>query len=159
MRTRSARARRIIACPSSRQDSVMCGKAHNCRVANATALFAKTRETLLQAQDCLGPVLGRRITTFTLSRSRFLGFAAAGAFVALSASLPARAEDLAYSIIGANVSIQGQRISYSQGAPGSVDYEVWFTGYLLPQKRREPKGAQVTESMGGRNAEDASLRA
>ncbi len=37
-----------------------------------------------------------------------------------------------YSIIGANVSIQGQRISYSQGAPGSVDYEVWFTGYLLP---------------------------
>jgi hypothetical protein len=27
---------------------------------------------------------------------------------------------------------QGQRISYSQGAPGSVDYEVWFTGYLLP---------------------------
>jgi hypothetical protein len=37
-----------------------------------------------------------------------------------------------YSIIGANVSIQGQRISYAQGAPGSVDYEVWFTGYLLP---------------------------
>jgi hypothetical protein len=37
-----------------------------------------------------------------------------------------------YSIIGASVSIQGQRISYSQGAPGSVDYEVWFTGYLLP---------------------------
>ena len=37
-----------------------------------------------------------------------------------------------YSIIGANVSIQGQRISYSQGAPGAVDYEVWFSGYLLP---------------------------
>ena len=62
MRTRSAWSRRIIACASSRQDNVMCGKTHNCRVANATALFAKTRETLLQAQDRLGPVLGRRST-------------------------------------------------------------------------------------------------
>ena len=35
---------------------------------------------------------------FTLSRSRFVGFAAAGAFVALSASLPARAEDLAQNL-------------------------------------------------------------
>jgi hypothetical protein len=35
---------------------------------------------------------------FTLSRSRFLGCAAAGAFVALSASLPARAEDLAQNL-------------------------------------------------------------
>jgi hypothetical protein len=60
MRTRSARSLRIIACASSRQDHVMCGKTHNCRVANATALFAQTRETLLQAQDRLGPVLGRR---------------------------------------------------------------------------------------------------
>ena len=64
-----------------------------------------------------------------------------------------------YSIIGGHASLQGRRISYTQGAPGSADYEVWFTGYLLPQKRREPKGAQVTESMGGRNTEDASLRA
>ena len=62
MRTRSAWSRRIIACASSRQDHVMCGKTHNCRVANATALFAQTRETLLQAQDRLGPVLGRRST-------------------------------------------------------------------------------------------------
>jgi hypothetical protein len=35
---------------------------------------------------------------FTLNRSRLLGFAAAGAFVALSASLPARAEDLAQNL-------------------------------------------------------------
>src|SRR6476619_6591996 len=62
MRTRSARSRRIIVCASSRQDHVMCGKTHNCRVANATALFAQTRETLLQAQDRLGPVPGRRST-------------------------------------------------------------------------------------------------
>jgi len=35
---------------------------------------------------------------FTLSRSRFLGIAAVGAFVALSASLPARAEELAQNL-------------------------------------------------------------
>ena len=35
---------------------------------------------------------------FTLSRSRFLGIAAAGAFVALSASLPAGAEELAQNL-------------------------------------------------------------
>src|SRR4249919_1545707 len=35
---------------------------------------------------------------FTLSRSRFLGIAAVGAFVALSASLPARANDLAQNL-------------------------------------------------------------
>ena len=65
-----------------------------------------------------------------------------------------------YSIIGGHASLQGRRISYTQGAPGSADYEVWFTGYQLPSKKeRQPKGAQVTESMGGRDAEDASLRA
>jgi hypothetical protein len=37
-----------------------------------------------------------------------------------------------YSIIGGHASLQGRRISYTQGAPGSADYEVWFTGYLLP---------------------------
>ena len=35
---------------------------------------------------------------FTLNRSRLLGFAAAGAFVALSAGLPARADDLAQNL-------------------------------------------------------------
>ena len=35
---------------------------------------------------------------FTLSRSRFLGIAAAGAFVALCASLPAGAEELAQNL-------------------------------------------------------------
>jgi hypothetical protein len=35
---------------------------------------------------------------FTLSRSQFLGITAVGAFVALSASLPARAEDLAQNL-------------------------------------------------------------
>ena len=35
---------------------------------------------------------------FTLSRSRFLGIAAAGAFVALSASLPAGAEEFAQNL-------------------------------------------------------------
>jgi hypothetical protein len=37
-----------------------------------------------------------------------------------------------YGTTGSYVSIQGQRISYSSGAPGSVQYEVWFSGYLLP---------------------------
>jgi hypothetical protein len=37
-----------------------------------------------------------------------------------------------YGLTGAPVSIQGQRISYSAGAPGSVQYEVHFSGYLLP---------------------------
>jgi len=36
-----------------------------------------------------------------------------------------------YSLTGANVSIQGQRISYSQGAPGSVDMKSG-SGYLVP---------------------------
>jgi hypothetical protein len=52
-------------------------------------------ETLLQAQDPLEPVLGRRSTMHTLNRRRCLGIAAAGAFVALTAvGLPARAEEL-----------------------------------------------------------------
>ena len=37
-----------------------------------------------------------------------------------------------YGLTGADVSIQGQRINYSQGVPGSVEYDVWFSGYLLP---------------------------
>jgi hypothetical protein len=37
-----------------------------------------------------------------------------------------------YSVTGSSVSIHGQRISYASGAPGSVQYEVWFSGYLLP---------------------------
>jgi hypothetical protein len=76
----------------------MCGKTHNRNVTNTTALFAGMRQTLFQAQDRLGPVLGRRFTMLKLSRSRLLGIAAAGAFVALSASLPARAEDLAQNL-------------------------------------------------------------
>ncbi len=37
-----------------------------------------------------------------------------------------------YSTTASAVSIHGQRISYSVGAPGSVQYDVWFSGYLLP---------------------------
>lgn len=37
-----------------------------------------------------------------------------------------------YGTTGSSVSIQCQRISYPAGAPGSVQYEVWFSGYLLP---------------------------
>lgn len=37
-----------------------------------------------------------------------------------------------YGMTGGYVSIQGQRISYASGAPGAVQYEVWFSGYLLP---------------------------
>lgn len=37
-----------------------------------------------------------------------------------------------YSITGGIVSIHGQRVSYPAGGPGSVQYDVWFTGYLLP---------------------------
>lgn len=37
-----------------------------------------------------------------------------------------------YGTTGSSVSIQCQRISYPVGAPGSVQYEVWFSGYLLP---------------------------
>ena len=74
-------------------------KITSCVVANATAFFAEMSETLLQAQDGLGPVLGRRFTMYTLTRSRFLAVAAAGAFVALSAaSLPARADELAQNL-------------------------------------------------------------
>jgi hypothetical protein len=37
-----------------------------------------------------------------------------------------------YSITGSNVSIHGQRISYPSGAPAVVQYDVYFSGYLLP---------------------------
>jgi len=37
-----------------------------------------------------------------------------------------------YGTTGSSVSIQCQRISYPVGAPGPVQYEVWFSGYLLP---------------------------
>jgi hypothetical protein len=63
-------------------------------VVKATALFAEMSETLLQPQDRLEPVLGRRSRMHTLNRRWCLGIAAAGAFGALTAvSLLARAED------------------------------------------------------------------
>jgi hypothetical protein len=37
-----------------------------------------------------------------------------------------------YGTTESYVSIHTQRISYSAGAPGAVQYEVWFSGYLLP---------------------------
>jgi len=37
-----------------------------------------------------------------------------------------------YGTTGSSVSIQCQRISYPVGAPGSVQYDVHFSGYLLP---------------------------
>ena len=37
-----------------------------------------------------------------------------------------------YGTTGSTVSIHGQRISYAVGAPGAVQYDVWFSGYLLP---------------------------
>jgi hypothetical protein len=37
-----------------------------------------------------------------------------------------------YGTTGSYVSIHCQRISYPSGAPGSVQYEVWFSGHLLP---------------------------
>ena len=37
-----------------------------------------------------------------------------------------------YGSVGVSVSIQAQRIKYTSGAPGSLQYEVNFSGYLLP---------------------------
>ena len=37
-----------------------------------------------------------------------------------------------YGSIGVSVSIQAQRVKYTSGAPGSLQYEVNFSGYLLP---------------------------
>lgn len=37
-----------------------------------------------------------------------------------------------YSTTSSVVSIHGQRLSYSAGAAGSVQYDVHFSGYLLP---------------------------
>lgn len=37
-----------------------------------------------------------------------------------------------YGTTGSAVSIHGQRISYPSGAPGPVQYDVYFSGYLLP---------------------------
>ena len=74
---------------------VMCGKTHNSRVAKATARFAEMSEAFFQAQDRLEPALGGKSTMLTLNRNRLLGFAAAGAFVTLTAlDLPARADEL-----------------------------------------------------------------
>ena len=36
-----------------------------------------------------------------------------------------------YGSVGVSVSIQAQRIKYTSGAPGSLQYEVNFSGYLL----------------------------
>jgi hypothetical protein len=37
-----------------------------------------------------------------------------------------------YGSVGVSVSIQAQRMKYTCGAPGSRQYEVNFSGYLLP---------------------------
>ena len=37
-----------------------------------------------------------------------------------------------YGTTGSSVSIHSQRLQSPAGAPGSVQLEVWFTGYLLP---------------------------
>ena len=37
-----------------------------------------------------------------------------------------------YGSVGVSVSIQAQRIKYTSGAPGSLQYEINFSGYLLP---------------------------
>ena len=37
-----------------------------------------------------------------------------------------------YGTTAAPVSVHGQRVVYSSGAPGAIDFEVYFTGHLLP---------------------------
>ncbi len=37
-----------------------------------------------------------------------------------------------YSTTGSYIQILGQRITFPAGAAGAVQYEVWFSGYLLP---------------------------
>jgi hypothetical protein len=55
-------------------------------------------ENLHQAQDGLGPVLGRRFKMYPLTRSLFLGLAATGALALSVASIPARADELAQNL-------------------------------------------------------------
>jgi hypothetical protein len=68
-------------------------------VPNATALIEDVSENLHQAQDGLGPVLGRRFKMYPLTRSLFLGFAAAGALaLSVARDPPARADELAQNL-------------------------------------------------------------
>jgi hypothetical protein len=88
-------AARSIAPRSMSAAAAVCSRISEI-VANATAHFVDMRENLLQAQDGLGSMPGRRFTMQPLSRN--LGFAALSALALTVTGSPGYADDLAENL-------------------------------------------------------------